>query len=365
MCCSAWPVIFSKTITGTWEVLVDDVVKHVIWYQNRVGAPQAEDETEGLTEPTFQWAVKQGLTGRSLDAVIAHKLKQFDIEIEHWLAEIEWRKVGNKPRTLKQARKGNSGNCLIIPILGRWESIRLLNTAETPNLLSDIDKAVELPYGESTWGEVGLGGSWSTAGDRIVFLQFDVYDIVIAERASRIGEVLGQINPAKRPAVNASVFNALETWYRCPVAVCCFRSADQAEAKPIGFAFEPTYPEKLFVYTLDGHDGNPPDLNARVQLDHTIFVGSFRTPKEFTADVTYSDSIPVHLRPYLLRNVMGMPLNDYMLNGDLIFDAKAVRQGYFYGVRKLPPFAPQRQEDQHIFRPLSYTNGMRSRYIGA
>lgn len=28
MCCSAWPASFSRTITGTWEVLVDGKVNH-------------------------------------------------------------------------------------------------------------------------------------------------------------------------------------------------------------------------------------------------------------------------------------------------------------------------------------------------
>jgi hypothetical protein len=279
MCCSAWPATFSKTITGTLEVLVEERLNHVMWYQNNVGN-------------------------------------------------------GDKKSIFNQG----SGNCLIIPLLGEWQSIKLLNTLETPNLLNSISKALALPviqmdtvFGAPRSVPLGTGG--------IVFLKFDIYDIVLAERARDIPNVLPQIQKAKRPTVNEAVFDVMDKWYGCPVAVCCFNTLDQGTAKPLGFAFEPLYPDKLVVYTLDGHDGNPPDPRALVDLDHDIFVGSYLMPSG-GAKVYFKERVPDHLRPYLVNRVLGVPTSAAMENGDFIFSTEAVRAGHFEGVRSLPPFGP-------------------------
>jgi hypothetical protein len=47
MCCSAWAAVFSKTITGTCEVVLDGIINQVIWYQSRVGGTgRAADDGE-------------------------------------------------------------------------------------------------------------------------------------------------------------------------------------------------------------------------------------------------------------------------------------------------------------------------------
>ena len=286
MCCSAWSATFSRTITGTWEVLVEGRLTHVLWYQNRVGYGQ---DTNG------------------------------------------------PPLTSKQSK----GNCLIIPLLGTWESIRLLNTFDTPNLLEDISESLAYPVEDLS---PMLGAPQASAfgsGGGMIFLQFDIYDIVLAERACDIPSVLSQINPEKRPEVNDAVFDMLNRWYDCPVAVCCFNDSQNGEAKPLGFAFEPLYPDKLVVYTLDAHDGKPPDPNRAVEVDHDIFVGSYLMQAERRARVKYSDSIPQHLSPYVLPEVLGMPIRSMLMeNGDFVFSKEDVRKGIFQGVRSLPPKAP-------------------------
>ncbi len=120
-------------------------------------------------------------------------------------------------------------------------------------------------------------------------MKFDIYDIVIAERPGDIPAALSQIRPEKRPKVNDAVFGMLDRWYGCPVAVCCFNDAQSGEAKPLGFAFEPLYPDKLVVYTLDAHDGNPPDPNKLVSVDHDIFVGSYLMKANSHAKIEFTD----------------------------------------------------------------------------
>jgi hypothetical protein len=276
MCCSAWPVRFSKTITGTWEVMVDDKLMHVLWYQNQIGSPK--------------------------DA------------------------------------KLSGGNCLIIPIMGSWSSIRLLNTTSAPSILKDISQSLRPEPMRSAKSLAAAGERFGT----IVFLKFDIFDIVLAENAQDIPNVLPQIVENKRPKINNDVFNVLDQWYKCPIALCCFDNAEAMEAKPIAFAFEPFMPEQLMVYTLDAHDGKPPDPTKKVQLDHTIFVGSYITDSEHGAHIKFSDDIAPDLAPYVLPKVLGeMVPNAPIQNGDFIFDVNEVRDGIFRGQRKLPPFAPK------------------------
>ena len=374
MCVSTAKAIFSKTITGTWEVFVDFKIKHVIWYQNRVGEEEEEEEEERLRlsfENYVRWLLEEEKDARSGLYFLHYGDAQLAVE------ESKWRKAGGSPRSLRQVMAGEepagatedssrasgnndaaTGNCLIIPLMGRWESILLLNTADTPAILSDISKALQVQPRAKT---LGLGLRGMGAVGRMVFLKFDVYDIVIAERASRIADVIGQIDAQKRPAVDSEVFHVLEDWYRCPVALCCFKKSEAAEAKPVAFAFVPTNPDRLVVYTLDGHDGRPPDPSARVNLDHTIFVGSHRTPKQYAATINYADKIPKHLRPYVLDRAMGMAMMDELINGDIVFDTTAVRKGHFKGERLLPPFAPARSDNGlPVVREYDYESGQKS-----
>jgi hypothetical protein len=347
MCISASSAIFSKTITGTWEVSVDSKIKHVIWYQNRVG--ETEKQTpESFEKSVEQWIYLQGDWFKGNTTGL--RFSQLAVQ------EAKWRMAGGAPRRLTDLVDEQGGNCLIIPLMGSWESIYLLNTADTPSILSDIATALRRPDDQP----LSLGPDTSRGGahDRMVFLQFDVYDIVIAERASRIADVIGQIQTEKRPNVDSKVFAVLEDWYRCPVALCCFKKSEAAEAKPISFAFEPTNPDRLVVYTLDGHDGGPPDPSARVKLDHTIFVGSHCTPIKHATPIKYADKIPDHLRPYVLDHAMGLPLSLELINGDIVFDTAAVREGYFKGERLMPPFAPVRSDNGE---PILLHQGLRKR----
>lgn len=344
MCVSFWPTNFSTTITGTWEVLVDGVIRHVLWYQNNVGKGTAGPG--GITNQVFEVVVRQAIAGENWKVICQGPMQVHGIESFTVEEEIANRKAGGSPRSLSAILesyriielKEEDGNCLIIPLLGSWNSIRLLNTTEVPKILDDISNALEFPaVRDGSLSATAFGGG----GSGIVFIQFGIYDIVIAENAASLPAALAQINPLKRPKVNDEVFGTLEQWYKCPVAVCCFNNAETGTAKPLAFAFEPLYPDKIVVYTLDAHDGKPPNPSALVNVDHTIFVGSYLTPESMCATVDYSNPIPEHLQPFILRHVMGTYIKeDKLENGDIIFNTEDVRRGRLEGLRSLPPFGP-------------------------
>lgn len=351
MCISAWPTSFSRTITGTWEVLVDNRLMHVMWYQNRVGTGVTVAHNP-RDVAVFDVLVRTVIErGNECLAEFKGVLEAKRIEASEVIEEAEWRKKGGSPRLaqpvevtgkpfeIKQTE--NQGNCLIIPLLGSWSSIRLLNTIHSPEILNDISKAIGPSIQDRS---LAAGTTWGGASGSIVFMKFDIYDIVLAERASDIPQVLPQIVAHKRPKVNDAVFETFDSWYGCPVAVCCFEQARSGEGKPLAFAFEPTYPDRLVVYTLDAHDGNPPDPLRQVKLDHDLFVGSYcmeaGLKSNQSALVKYSDAIPADLKPFMVERVLGSKFDQHLENGDVMFSVEDVRRGVFNGLRTLPPRAP-------------------------
>jgi hypothetical protein len=246
-------------------------------------------------------------------------------------------------------------NCLVIPLRGSWESIRLLNTASAPSLLRDIHDAIKKPV-EAT-SSTAIAAGYGGGGHGIYFIRFDIYDIIVAQNAQDLPGALSQIAEGKRPKINNAVFDALQDWYQCPIAVCCFNTLQTGESGPLAFTFQPLDPSNLLVYTFDAHDGKPPNFDRTVHLDHTIFVGSYLTNKEKCATINYSDkNVAADLRPYVLDNAMGMSVSDYMQNGDFVFDTEAVRSGQFEGLRMAPPHAPPglpRRVDKITRSPLA------------
>lgn len=371
MCISAWPTDFSSTITGTWEVSIDERIHHVLWYQNRVSGPLARGGGEvapggfaaGMTHiaaQVFNILVRKALAGHPLTEDVRNVMTVNGITESQLQSAVNERltALGRTEEVQplpSETPRPAQGNCLIIPLLGRWSSIRLLNTMSAPSMLMDVQEALRFPPMRDLDAPLAAASGWGGSGG-MVFLKFDIYDIVIAENALDIPAVLGQIDPAKRPRVNDDVFRFMSDWYGCPVALCCFSDFERGESKPLGFAFEPLYPQTLVVYTFEGHDGKSPDPSRIVRLDHTIFVGSYLTPAQYCGHIQYTDDIAADLKPYLLDHAMGLRVEQPMENGDFVFQTKAVRSGHFEGVRGLPPNAPAGVTRQwhSITRPLAY-----------
>lgn len=311
MCISIAPVSFGNTITGLYEA---DENTHVIFYQNTIAASATR----------LRAGASRGALGLTAP-----------------------RRRGSKtPANWNTGRKAGSGaangNALVIPLMtDDFASIRLLReTANTPNLLKDIRRAVQPVSrgGLRSRGPASFGGG----ADTVVIESFDIYTLVTASRASLIPDAVKSIESRKRPPLAKETFAALEEWYDCPFAVACFNNDDAGEAKPIAYAYTPKFPEHFLIYTLDGHDGKVPDLNATVDLDHAVFVGSYRSTSGNT--VSYSDFLPAELRTFLPKKVVGTAFQKgtRAINGDILVAVDDVVEGKFEAFRVLPPNAPER-----------------------
>jgi hypothetical protein len=317
MCISIAPVTFGNTVTGLYEA---DENTHVIFYQNTVsGASNLRRSRSGGT-PVLSMTAPAKRGRRSAPKTPSN-----------------W----NTGRTA--GSEAANGNALVIPLLtDNFDSIKLLReTANTPNLLKDIRRAVQPPA--SRGGLRRGGGKGISFGvDTVVIESFDIYTLVLASRASLIPDAVKSIESRKRPPLAKETFAALEQWYDCPFAVACFNNEDAGEAKPIAYAYEPKYPDQFLIYTLDGHDGTVPDLNATVELDHAVFVGSYRASTG--RPVSYGDYIPGTLKQYLPAKVVGTAFQKgtRLINGDILVAVDDVVEGKFEAFRVLPPNAPDR-----------------------
>ncbi|MCA9804867.1 MAG: hypothetical protein KC777_23015 [Cyanobacteria bacterium HKST-UBA02] len=296
MCISIAPVSFGNTVTGLYEA---DDKTHVIFYQNVVSQ-------KGASTPVTRTRSRRGATAPS-----------------NW--------TGRKA----------SGNALVIPIMtDDFKSIRLLSdTADTPDLLADVRRSLQPPRRRSRGSLRGSKGM----SDQVIIQQFDIYTLVLAPHASLIPDAIKKVPAAKRPPLEQELFNQLEAWYDCPFAVACFSDADAGESKPVAYAYSPKYPDYFMIYTLDGHDGSVPNLDAVVDLDHTVFAGSYRM--DGGKSVAYSDEIPAGLEKFVPRSVVGkaFPKGTRMINGDIVVAVEDVVAGRFSAFRAVPPNAGERE----------------------
>lgn len=316
MCISVAPVEFGKTVTGLHQASDGS---HVVFYQNVVGS--------GTRSRSRGSANRPDLLSASVSSMMPDN---WSVEDEEAALPDNW-KIAEKPR----------GNALVIPLItSDFGSVELLRaTAETPDLLKDVRRSLMPPQRRSR-GPATLGG---TRGGDVVIEQFDIYTIVRAENASAIPEAVEAVDARQRPPLNQELFDALERWYGCPFAVACFNNADQGESKPIAFKYSPKYSKVFMIYTLDGHDGSVPDLNATVDLDHTVFASTHDGEKG--NKVRYSDDIPEELAPYVPSHVVGrsLPSGTRLVNGDILVPVESVKAGKFEAYRVLPPNAPSRK----------------------
>ncbi|MBY0359633.1 MAG: hypothetical protein K2W82_16630 [Candidatus Obscuribacterales bacterium] len=313
MCISIGPTSFSKTIHGAFEVRLGGQDRHAVFYQNTVGAPPQRQARR--IEPPAKFT-EQGPRRRPAWAQQGTP--------SNWAGPAS----SNDPR----------GNALVIPLLGERESIQLIDLRNNRSCLKNIAEAVK----PRSRGDLKSFSFSMNVSKGVEVIEYDVYTVLLADHPTFIPEAVAQLPANKRPPLNAALFEALGRYYDSPIAVCCFDPEKAGEAAPVGFHYVPFDPEHLFLYTLDGHDGELPNLNAPVKLDHTLFVGSCNRVQRSGAYVSvgYDESRSGAMGSLLLDSVMGTEVNREYLNGDVVFDLKEVRQGIFRGRRVLPPGAP-------------------------
>jgi hypothetical protein len=106
---------------------------------------------------------------------------------------------------------------------------------------------------------------------------FDVgsYTVVLASQGiADAAKALHRVSVEKRPPPFRDGF--VEGYQRLygssPVAICCWAGTVQAE--PLLWWYVPRSYDTFFAPAVDAHDGNAPDPNAMVSVDHYVAFGS-------------------------------------------------------------------------------------------
>jgi hypothetical protein len=96
----------------------------------------------------------------------------------------------------------------------------------------------------------------------------------ILGRKHRISEALSQLPMDRRPNVRSDLLEWFDQTYPgWSLVVCVFESGIPMAAQPIMFTYKPfeAFRGRLFFPAVDSHDGGPPKLNERVDVDHFLF----------------------------------------------------------------------------------------------
>jgi len=337
MCVSLHPARFSDTVVGIFEGANG---RRYMAYQNvaanlakLVAGNATAASTTADTKPAPTKPVKRGSRGASKPA--AGKAS--------WNFETA---VTPAPSASAPASAISSGNAMILPIPDDVASIEVIDTTTCPSFLKDIRSALTPRSRGGLLGADSVRRGSKSVEVRII--NFDVYTIVIAKNAGAMRKALASdaVPADRRPALNADMIKAYTKWYPgWAIAVCCFNNADAKEAKPLLFSYEPSKqanPDDFFVPTLDAHDGKVPNLTARVDVDHTVFVATKDMASNRATTVYYRDSgVAPGIAELLPKAVMGKVLRGDMINGDIIFRRSDLAAGKFNGLRALPPGAEQ------------------------
>jgi hypothetical protein len=236
-----------------------------------------------------------------------------------------------------------AGNALLLPIFGEWESIAAIDLTDAPHVLKDIAEVLK----PRSRGAMSFGIDFGAKGiPDVIVEEVGIYTIVRAKNAGLICDAVAEIDARKRPDLNRKLFTQLAKWYKnVPFAVCCFSNEDEAESQPIAFSYKPLDADEFRIYMLDAHDGGVPKLNEEVDVDHTIFAGSYRMAPNRGAAVYYEDNPSAAIRALLPTQVVGHHFAEgtRLINGDVVVSVEDVLNGKFNGSRVVPPNARARK----------------------
>lgn len=240
---------------------------------------------------------------------------------------------------------GHSGNAMLLPlpaVPGTITQKNCISTESFPHILQDYRLAVKELFINKTL-KINIRGSNELQAE---IFDSGIYTVVLAQNVMAIPLALEQVPLEKRPILNSKLFEMYSKWYPSwTFALCCFNNKQAARATPLLWWYEPLDPTQLFAPGLDCHTGAIPDLNAEVEVNHTIVVGSYWQKKKSSkaiAEVKFQDKIPKEIAPYLLSKVTGGQFRSrYIPNGDFVLDVKSVRNPRedepFRIRRSLPP----------------------------
>lgn len=235
----------------------------------------------------------------------------------------EARKNGKLVHVLAYQNKAQSKgpNAMVIPFPTNemMSHINVIDTSDFKSFLDEITESSRLITKSFDRRSLSLGSD--SLYEAQVF-EVGSYTVLLAQHASQIEDALGKVSKDKRPKVSLNFLKGYAALYpNMPIAICCW--SGQVEAEPLLWWYEPRDGTRLFIPTMDAHNGEAPVLGSTVETDHIISVGSVNNIDGH--EVKYTDKIPDSVKELLPSQVWGKHLPYRMENADCYVDIVALR----------------------------------------
>lgn len=211
-----------------------------------------------------------------------------------------------------KAESFSGPNAMFLPIPSDipMTSKNLVDTSKFPDFLDDIAYA-----SKNSRLARGLDHD-SFAGDVGIAEVFDVgsYTVIIASNLKQVPEALERVPEKRRPAFSDAFLRGMQGLYPSDqVLICCFDGS--IEAEPILCWYVPRNEDRIFIPTMDAHNGGSPNLEVRVRTDHKILTGHFSAAKTYNR-VEYTSEIPEEVKHLLPEFSNGLYWGRYSKNND-------------------------------------------------
>lgn len=228
--------------------------------------------------------------------------------------------------------RGANAMVLHFPAGERMTPSNVIDTSRFDKIMTDMVEALT----PRSRGMRSLGAATRGASMAPVFsFAHGIYHVVLSEDARAVGDALKTVPEDKRPDMTPDIFD----WYAAmypgySLALCCFNNADAQQATPLLWWYENRQDQAWVAPAVDAHDGLPPNLSARVDVDHWLILGSNRYGEGGRIDdlllpVYYQQKheIPAHVRGLLPTGIAGQRFSGYEQNGDFLLDRRAFEAG--------------------------------------
>lgn len=244
------------------------------------------------------------------------------------------------------ARNLASGpNAMLLHLPGkRMSQANFIDTSGCPRILRDMVTAVRPRTRGKRGGPVAAG-----AAAQVEVFEHDIYTVVLADDPLAIPAAMERVPEGKRIHVSADLmaFYA-ERFPGYAVALCCFDNRDARQANPLLLWYTPHDPNVFRLPAIDCHTGDVPDLNALVQTDHWVILGTDEAPDGWGREVAYglvpmirtwgapprSPAVEGPAAGFLPGRVIGRSFTGHLTNGDFVIPHEHVVRGDLTALRR-------------------------------
>lgn len=209
-------------------------------------------------------------------------------------------------------------NAMILPLpsMVPMGPENIVDTTNAASILKDMAMTIQTNVGIFTFSS-SFDGVEEEIPRGVQIFESGSYTVVLAKSAADIPSVMRFVPAEKRPKVNRAIFNEYARLYpNSQFALCCWKGKVYGdEVEPLLWWYEPSDPSSLFLPGLDAHDGRPPVLDTKVDVDHVLIVGS-NVREMFTGNKPYFMDDVESIQPYLAKHIIGTEFKGELPNGD-------------------------------------------------